>query len=195
MKITIHQPEHFPYLGFFQKMQAADLFVVLDDAQYTKNNFHNRNKFLNSNGVDEWFTIEVEPKANTKPINQVAVSSNTKWRRVILNKLQTTFKKDLSEIYKSDRLVDINLASIEYCRQVLGITTPMMLSSELNITTNSSQRLADICRALDATEYISVQVVELIWMSLYLIAKYLTSNLKYQTTTQPYSTYENSIHN
>lgn len=155
MKITIHQPEHFPYLGFFQKMQAADLFVVLDDAQYTKNNFHNRNKFLNSNGVDEWFTIEVEPKANTKPINQVAVSSNPKWRRVILNKLQTTFKKDLSEIYKSDRLVDINLASIEYCRQALGITTPMMLSSELNITTNSSQRLADICRALDATEYIS----------------------------------------
>ena len=155
MKITIHQPEHFPYLGFFQKMQAADLLVVLDDAQYTKNNFHNRNKFLNSNGVDEWFTVEVEPKANTKPINQVAVSSNPKWRRVILNKLQTTFKKDLSEIYKSDRLVDINLASIEYCRQALVITTPMLLSSELNITTNSSQGLADICRALDATEYIS----------------------------------------
>lgn len=155
MRVTIHQPEHFPYLGFFQKMQAADLFVILDDVQYTKNNFQNRNKFLNSNGVDEWFTVEVEPKANTKLINQVAVSSNPKWKRVITNKLQTTFKKDLSEIYKSDRLVDINLASIEYCRQALDITTPMVLSSELNITSNSSQRLADICRALNATEYIS----------------------------------------
>ena len=47
MKITIHQPEHFPYMGFFQKMESADLFVILDDVQYTKNNFQNRNKFLN----------------------------------------------------------------------------------------------------------------------------------------------------
>lgn len=155
MKVTIHQPEHFPYLGFFQKMQAADLFVILDDVQYTKNNYHNRNKFINSNGVDEWFTVEVESKANTKPINQVAVKPNSKWRRIILNKLQTTFKKDFSEIYSSDRLVDINLASIDYCRQALGITTPIILSSELNITTSSSQRLADICKALNATEYIS----------------------------------------
>jgi len=155
MKVTIHQPEHFPYLGFFQKMQAADLFVILDDVQYTKNNFQNRNKFLNLNGVDEWFTVEVESKANTKLINQVAVSSNPKWRRVIVNKLQTTFKKDLSEIYNSNYLVDINLASIEFCRQALGISTPMVLSSELNIATSSSQRLADICRKLDATEYIS----------------------------------------
>ena len=43
MKITIHQPEHFPYLGFFQKMQEADLFVILDDVQFTKENFQNRN--------------------------------------------------------------------------------------------------------------------------------------------------------
>ena len=49
MKITIHQPEHFPYIGFFQKMESADLFVILDDVQYTKNNFQNRNKFKNKN--------------------------------------------------------------------------------------------------------------------------------------------------
>jgi len=155
VKVTIHQPEHFPYLGFFQKMQAADIFILLDDVQYTKNNFQNRNKFLNLNGVEEWFSVEVEPKANTKLINQVSVSSNTKWKRIILNKLQTNFKKDFTEVYKSERLVDINIASIEYCRQALNITTPMVLSSELGISTTSSQRLADICRHLQATEYIS----------------------------------------
>lgn len=155
MRVTVHQPEHFPYLGFFQKMQAADLFVILDDVQYTKNNFQNRNKFVNSNGVEEWFTVELEPKATTKLINEVVVSSNPKWRKIITNKLQTTFKKDFSEIYSSTRLVDINLASIEYCKEMLQINTPLLLSSELDITSNSSQRLADICRELNATEYIS----------------------------------------
>ena len=46
MKIAIHQPEHFPYLGYFKKMENADLFVILDDSQFSKGNWHNRNKFL-----------------------------------------------------------------------------------------------------------------------------------------------------
>ena len=41
MKVAIHQPEHFPYLGFFEKMKQADLFVILDDEQYKKNNWKN----------------------------------------------------------------------------------------------------------------------------------------------------------
>lgn len=155
MKVTIHQPEHFPYMGFFQKMESADLFVILDDVQYTKNNFQNRNKFQNKNGVDEWFSVELEQHANSKLIKDVVVSSNPKWKRIILNKLQTNFGVDFSSIYSSDHLVDINIASIEYCREKLGITTPMVKSSELRITSSSSQRLADICKHFSATEYIS----------------------------------------
>ena len=41
MKVAIHQPEHFPYMGFFEKMKSADLFVILDDVQYKKNNYQN----------------------------------------------------------------------------------------------------------------------------------------------------------
>lgn len=155
MKITIHQPEHFPYIGFFQKMKSADLFVILDDVQYTKGNFQNRNKFKNKNNVDEWFTIELQPNANKLNINEVLVSNNEKWKRTIISKLKTNFKKDFSEVYKFNRLIDINMASIDYCRNQLEITTPMIFSSELGIKTTSSQRLADICRCLNATEYIS----------------------------------------
>ena len=44
MKVAIHQPEHFPYMGFFQKMEAADLFVILDDAKFQgKRHWQNRN--------------------------------------------------------------------------------------------------------------------------------------------------------
>lgn len=155
MKVAIHQPEHFPYLGFFQKMQAADIFVFLDDVQFTKNNFQNRNKFLNTNGVEEWFSVELEPKPNQKLICDLKTSNTRSWRKKVLQKIQVNFKKDLSEIYSYNGLLDINLASIEYCRQALGIKTPTYLSSTLNINTTSSERLSDICKRFNATEYIS----------------------------------------
>ena len=60
MKVTIHQPEHFPYMGFFQKMEQSDLFVILDDVQFTKGNFQNRNKFVNKNNIEEWFGVQIE---------------------------------------------------------------------------------------------------------------------------------------
>jgi len=155
MIVTIHQPEHFPYLGFFQKMQAADLFVILDDVQYTKGNFQNRNKFLNHKGEEEWFTITLEKHANKHLIKDVLVNNQIDWKSSIIKKLNQKFETDFSSVYNYDKLVDINLASIEYCRTALNINTPMVLSSTLNINTTSSQRLADICNHFGATEYLS----------------------------------------
>ena len=51
MVVTIHQPEHFPYGGFFQKMAASDLFIILDNVNYRKNYYQNRNKLLNNNNI------------------------------------------------------------------------------------------------------------------------------------------------
>ena len=65
MIVSIHQPEHFPYLGYFQKMADTDAFVLLDNVNYRKNYFQNRNRFMNKNGVEEWFTIPV-PKDSVK---------------------------------------------------------------------------------------------------------------------------------
>ena len=65
MVITIHQPEHFPYEGFFQKMEASELFIILDNVNYRKNYFQNRNKFPNKSGEEEWFTVPGEKKATS----------------------------------------------------------------------------------------------------------------------------------
>ena len=156
MKVTIHQPEHFPYMGFFQKMSDADLFVILDDVQYTKGNFQNRNKFLNKNGVEEWFGVQVESKATKKNINQVETAQGN-WRNKIIKKLKQNFTQDFTDIYNSRLLVEINIASINWAREKLKITTPMVLSSEMGIKTTSTQRLVDICEHVRATEYISGQ--------------------------------------
>jgi len=154
MKVAIHQPEHFPYMGFFEKMKHADLFVILDDVQYKKNNWQNRNKFLNKNNVEEFFNVQVEKEATKKLINEVSVVEGP-WRKKTIKKLQQNFNIDTSDIYSYNKLIDVNMASIIWAREKLNINKPMILSSDLSIKTKSTQRLVDICNEVGATEYIS----------------------------------------
>jgi hypothetical protein len=155
MKIAIHQPEHFPYMGFFMKMYQADLFIILDDVQFTKGNFQHRNRFLNESNKEEWFTIPLEKKPHHKLIKDIKTNDSIEWREKITKQLSNVFTQDLTDIYSSSNLIDINLASIKLCRKNLNINTPLMLSSELNIKTKGSQKLADICDKLEASTYIS----------------------------------------
>ena len=157
MKIAIHQPEHFPYLGFFQKMKAADIFVILDDVQFTKGNFQHRNRFLNNKGKEEWFTIPLEKKPHHKCIKDIKTNDTIDWREQIIKQLYNNFKIDFSNVYQSSNLIDINLSSIKFCKEKLNITTPLILSSDLEIKTKGSQKLTDICKALAASEYLSGQ--------------------------------------
>ena len=145
IKVAIHQPEHFPYIGFIQKMQYADIFVILDDVQYSKGNWQNRNRFLNKNKIEDFFTVQVEKNAYKKLINEVKVVPG-KWRRKILIKLQQNFNVDLTDVYTYEKLFDINMNSIHWVRDKLNIQTPMFISSELNIDTTRTQRIVDIVR-------------------------------------------------
>jgi len=60
MNLTIHQPEHLPWTGFFHKMMCADLYVYLDHVQYRKGYFQNRNKIVNNEGKEVWTTISIK---------------------------------------------------------------------------------------------------------------------------------------
>jgi len=156
MKIAIHQPEHFPYMGFFQKMKSVDLFVILDDVQYTKGGWQNRNKFLNKNDVEEFFTVQVEKGANKKLIKDVKLVSGP-WRRKIVNKIKLNFGFDMSNIYEKTNLLEMNMCSIEWARQKLDINTKMIMASSLNIKSTKTERILDICQAVDANEYVCGQ--------------------------------------
>lgn len=157
MKITIHQPEHFPYEGFFQKMASADLFVILDNVKFRKNYFQNRNKFLNTKGQEEWFGVSIPKKSNSLNINEVFVTCNSlnNWKTKVVNKIKHNFNEDMSDIYSYKKLIDINMASINWCRDRLNIKTPIVYASELNVEGSKSELLLNICLTTNATEYIS----------------------------------------
>ena len=158
MIVSIHQPEHFPYLGFFQKMKASDLFIILDDVKFKKNNFQNRNKFLNKNGMEEWFTIPVEKRANSKLIKDVKTSEDFGWKKKLKKQLQMNFNLDsdlLNFIYDGDSLVSMNHRSITHCRTKLKIKTDVVLSSDLNVGGSKTELLVNLCKEVGATTYLS----------------------------------------
>jgi len=155
LKIAIHQPEHFPYMGFFEKLKACDVFVLLDDVQYKKNNFQNRNRFLNKQGIEEWFTVQIEKGSSRRLINEIKVSKQTLWKEKIINKLKHNFKKDYSFIYDYDLLVDINKASIEYAMKKMKIEKQIVKSSDIEKSGKKTELLISICKSLGASSYVS----------------------------------------
>lgn len=155
MIVTIHQPEHFPYMGFFQKISIADIFVVLDNVNYRKNYFQNRNKIRSSSGEDIWLTVPVEKKATSKNIKDVVTSKDNKWRKKIIRTIYQEFKLDMTEIYSHEKLIDINMSSIRWALEKLNLNPKIVFASELNARGSKSELLADLCKKVKATRYVS----------------------------------------
>lgn len=155
LKVTIHQPEHFPYMGFFQKVSAADLWVVLDNVNFRKNYFQNRNKIKLKNGKDDWLTVPVEKKASSKHIKDVKVSQDPNWKRKLLSKIKLNLNLDLDYIYEPTQLIDINMRSIKWALKKLNIKKEIIFSSGLKATGSKSELLFNILREVGASHYIS----------------------------------------
>ena len=166
MKVGIHQPETYPYAGYFNKMLNYDLFVLLDDVQFKKNNYQNRNRILSHSNVN-WITIPVDLKGHlNSTIRETQISYNIDWRTRNINQLEGAYQKcpyydtvmpDLRDMILESRnsIQLFNTLFIEYVRKYLGITTPTILSSGLNITSHKNELVLDICKEVGATTYLS----------------------------------------
>ena len=166
MRVTIHQPEHMPWLGFFHKINMADMFVVLDNVQFRKNYFQNRNKIRTKDGW-QWITVPVKREDLHKPIKDVGVSNeDPRWKRKLLQSIYFNYSKakffenywgDLSSVFDKDHalLADLNIELIRYLLEKLGIDVEIVLASSLDTTGEKGELLLNICKAVGAKTYIS----------------------------------------
>lgn len=159
MRVAISQPEHFPYLGYFRKMVAVDLFVLLDNVQFSgPRSFQNRNRFYDRDGQLQWFTVPVEGGSYFKELREVRTAPDFGWRRKLLRKLAYHFGHfDFSAVYGSDTLVDINYQALRLCREFFAIDTPLVLSSDLPMTGKKGELIRNICWHLGASTYVAGQ--------------------------------------
>ena len=75
MKIAIMQPYLFPYIGYWQLINAVDTFVIYDDVNFIKQGYINRNSIL-TNGKSQQFTLELIGASSNKLINEISVGNN-----------------------------------------------------------------------------------------------------------------------
>ncbi|MDY6853499.1 MAG: WbqC family protein [Thermodesulfobacteriota bacterium] len=164
MIVTIHQPQYLPWLGYFDKIDKADIFVILDNVQYKKNEWQNRNRIKIANGW-QWLSVPVLYKFPQK-INQVRINNGIDWRRKHLNALSINYGKSLYlNMYRSfledvflkkwEYLVDINIYCIEFFIKTIGIDTKLLLASKLKLRADPTHRLIDICKEVEADTYLA----------------------------------------
>lgn len=165
MKVTIHQPYYLPYLGFFHKIIKSDAFVLLDNAQFEKGNFYNRNK-INSNSGEVLLTVPVTLESFQTTINDVKITS-FKWQKKHYKTILQSYQKApffsdhrvfLEECFlenKWEKLADLNIFMIKYFLSYLDISIPVYKVSEMDIVSEKTERLNDICKSLNATSYLS----------------------------------------
>ena len=164
MIVAVHQPQFMPWLGYFDKMDQADCFVLLDNVQFKKNEWQNRNKIKTSNGT-QWLTVPVNYRFPQK-ISEVHLHEAGNWRRKHLQALRTNYStaafwKDAEEwltaFYSQEwrELTAINGASIDWISEILDIGTPVRWASSMNLRTDPTDRLLDICEEFGADSYLS----------------------------------------
>jgi len=167
MIVAIQQPEHLPWVGFFNKMVQCDKFVLLDHVQFKKNYFENRNRIKTANG-QTWLTVPVRKKSRTgQSMLDVEVNQDPRWKKRYLKTLDRNYRKapfweDIRKIVwpvfedDNDKLVDINIRLVECIVEYLQINTPLVRSSTLELGSARKQDLVlAICKELSADIYIS----------------------------------------
>lgn len=162
--LAAHQPQYLPWLGFFDKIAQADVFVLLDNVQFKKNEWQNRNRIKGASGP-QWITVPVQHRF-PQTIAEVEVRDTEPWRRKHLRALESNYRRathfeevmaPIAEILerRQTQLAPLNIELIGQLIGQLGIETRMVLGSELEAREDPTLRLIDLCLQMDADTYLS----------------------------------------
>jgi len=172
MIVSIHQPAYIPWLGYFDKISKSDIHIILDDAEYSKNDLFNRN-IINTPEGWIWLTIPIKYK-NKTPINQIKIDNSKKWKRKHWNSIKFNYSKslffkeyskNLEKLYFQDwkNLSDFTIAVNKEILSLLGIKTKLVKSSEINAPGSKNEKLLNLCKATKATTYFSGEGAKIIF--------------------------------
>jgi hypothetical protein len=197
MKVAIMQPYFLPYIGYFQLINAVDVFVLYDNIEYTKKGWINRNRVL-VNGIDEYITLPIKKDSDYLNIVERELADSFD-REKVLRQIKECYKKApffneviklLGDIlgFKNENLFDFISNSIKIINNHLDIKTEIVLSSTLLIdhSLKSENKVLAICKALDAKKYIN----PIGGMELYSLENFTKNGIQLQFLKSDYISYK-----
>lgn len=166
-KIAIMQPYFFPYLGYWQMLNAVDVFVLLDDVNFIMRGYINRNSIL-LNEKAHLFSIPLEKPSQNKLINETKLNFQSKDKENFLKTIKLAYKKApfFSSFYPVlEKVINENIFdlttyiknSFQGVIKYLGINTKLIVSSEIekDNTLKAQDRIIEINKKLGSTQYIN----------------------------------------
>lgn len=165
MKLAIMQPYFFPYIGYFQLINAVDKFVFYDDVNYINRGWVNRNRIL-INSSPSYITVQLQKASQNKLINDIQINDNRLKLKKVIN---MAYKKapyfdnvlpviDICLDFKTNKISDLAIFSVKTICHYLGITKDFEISSiEYPLTRGlkGEQRLIEILRLSNFDTYIN----------------------------------------
>lgn len=164
MKLGINQPYFFPYIGYFQLINAVDTFVVYDDVNYIKQGWITRN-FILANGKKHLITLELQGASSFKLINQIKVGNNRRKliKTIVHSYTQAPYFNEAFPVIENcikfgdDNLAGFTANSLQEIADYLDIKTKFVMSSNIkkNNHLKGLEKGLDICNTLKASVYIN----------------------------------------
>jgi len=165
-RVGIIQSNYIPWKGYFDFINAVDEFVLLDDVQFTKRDWRNRNLIKGPNGL-HWLTIPIEVKGKYSQLIKDTIVSDKDWASKHWKVISTFYQKaryfqhyrdELEGLYRgelSNYLSEINFKFIEFFKEKLQVKTKIRFSHEFDTPADKTLRLVEICKQLQANVYLS----------------------------------------
>lgn len=166
---AIHQPNFFPWLGYFDKIRRADMFVFLDNVAYPKSgsgsgSWVNRVRIPIHN-TPAWITCPIRREHGTQTIRNVHIDDAQPWRRKLLRTLDINYRRAINYthimpmleelvMFDTDKLCQFNLHAIMMICQHLGIESNFILQSELATQKASTALLVELTTKVGADTYL-----------------------------------------
>ena len=172
--VGIMQPTYLPWTGYFELISRSNVFVFLDDVQFVKKSWHQRNRINGPNGPF-WLTVPVLHKGKQfQNINEVNINNDINWPKKHLNSIKVSYLKspcfeeyisDFENLYNKTwyKLGDLNIAFIRMLMDKIGLDMPVLCSSSMNISCGGNEKVLEICKLSNADElYDAAGAVEVI---------------------------------
>jgi hypothetical protein len=164
-RIAILQSNYIPWKGYFDLINSVDEFILYDTAQFTKNDWRNRNRIKTPRGVS-WLTIPVCHNFG-QTIQETKVSDPSwgpkHWSSLLQNYSDAPHFKAYAPVFESlyrdiageEYLSAINFRFMRLVCEIIGIDTPIRWSRDYSLAEGKIERLVDLCRQTGADEYLS----------------------------------------